>query len=131
MSPEAQRIAIAEACGTLSAFYCPHCRETRDEKQRRQEDGIWYCNFCAVTALYHDSPNFLNDLNAMHEAEKLFSDDRSKWKKYSDWLMRLTQEANVGLYYSDAVNARYRSVNATAAQRCEAFLRTLGLWREE
>lgn len=60
------------------------------------------------------------DLNAMHEAEKIlapkswnnFSD---KWWDYHNNLKRVTEG---------------RAICATARQRAEAFLRTLGKWKE-
>jgi hypothetical protein len=55
----------------------------------------------------------LSDLNAMHEAEKTRVMDESS-VTYLEWLARLSCPWC-----------------ATAAQRAEAFLRTLGLWEGE
>jgi hypothetical protein len=64
-------------------------------------------------------PNFATDLNAMHEAEKVLAPnwDRfsEKWWNYCKYLRR-----------DDADKA----IHATARQRAEAFLRTLGKWEE-
>jgi len=53
-------------------------------------------------------PDYLNDLNAMHEAEKFV---KNVWGKYVKTLNSFTDPAC-----------------ATAAQRAEAFLRTLNLY---
>jgi len=55
----------------------------------------------------------LKDLNAMHEAEKILPD-------YRLFVGHLVTVLKPGEY----------SVKATAAQRAEAFLRTLSLWRD-
>jgi hypothetical protein len=54
-------------------------------------------------------PDYLNDLNAMHEAEKVLTADQ--WFEY-DRLMPLRDP---------------QKIHATAAQRAEAFIKTLGL----
>lgn len=61
--------------------------------------------------------DYLNDLNAMHEAEKtLFPKHEAKW----------------AMTMSEVCGHSWRIIyTATAAQRAEAFLKTLGLWEEE
>ena len=91
MSPEAQRIAIAEACGW------------KDE----------------IVKAFHGLPDYLNDLNAMHEAENTLTEKQRC--RYSDEL------------YSVAINhaaetGKWRYLSMTSAQRAEAFLRTIGKW---
>ena len=70
-------------------------------------------------------PDFLNDLNAVHEAlMKLPSD--GKWAVYKHALMRICN--------FDAENDTVCWMithNATAPQRFEALLRCLGLWKDE
>lgn len=103
MKPEQQRIAIAEACGwkIISNF----------------GSGVVY----GQNPNYPSSnqvPDYLNDLNAMHEAElTLLKSDCLLWHRYASFLD------------SDYVNQPY-TVGATAAQRAEALLRTLNLWKE-
>lgn len=58
-------------------------------------------------------PNHLRDLNAMHEAEKILT--RKQFLKYYELLP--------GDWPEDAVAS-------TAAQRAEAFLRTLNKWED-
>ena len=91
MTPEQQQLAIAEACG---------------------EDN---------DSIYRDLiPDYLNDLNAMHEAEELFYaksdtlEGAERMRDYSRWLCNI---------------AKY-PLRAKAAQRAEAFLRTIGKWEE-
>ena len=57
-------------------------------------------------------PNYCTDLNAMHEAEEMLFDD--------DW----------DLYCTELGHSLRGCANATARQRAEAFLRTLGKWEE-
>ena len=99
MTPEAQRIAIAKACGwkmitTKDCGPYPHGVDPNGDRMH--------------TAIL---PDYLADLNAMHEAEKVLTREQ------------LTHYACVKL--KGNISA---VVHATAAQRAEAFLRTLNLW---
>ena len=87
MTPEQQRIAIAEACG---------------------EDN---------DSIYRDLiPDYLNDLNAMHEAEKIMNNN--DWWKFVEHLTNICGGGTA------------LGISATASQRAEAFLRTIGKWEE-
>lgn len=89
MSPEAQRIAIAEACGI--------------------NHGVLYAG-----------TDYLNDLNAMHEAEKIL--DKMQARAYSDFLGQSEQ---------DGTWAGCHCFHQTAAQRAEAFLRAIDKWERK
>jgi hypothetical protein len=90
MNKEAQRIAIAETCGWKTGYRDPEA--------------------------WHPLPDYLNDLNAMHEAENVLF-GRNDWSscKYDEYL--------------DVATSSWKW-NATASQRAEAFLRTIGKWEE-
>ena len=114
MNPEAQRIAIAKACGW-----------TTHPDQRRwgwiRPDGRNWSG---------DLPDYLSDLNAMHEAEATLSP-----KQVADYVFELhmhTPGADLTVYdgcMSKASPYFFPVIHATAAQRAEAFLRTLNLWQ--
>lgn len=96
MSEQEQRIAIAEFCGWRlrnSSSYRP---------------GTYYHIDKAVNA---EPPDYVNNLNAMHEAESHLYGNRTEWRRYS----RLLQGDRI---------------HATAAQRAEALLRTIGKWKD-
>ena len=100
MNKTEQRIAIAEACGWPSS--------TCNINHALQEiGGKWW----ALTL-----PDYCNDLNAMHEAEKVLNNDYK----------RLNYQVKLGGYPAD--NDYWSGYTATAAQRAEAFLKTLNLW---
>lgn len=63
-------------------------------------------------------PNYCNDLNAMHEAEKVLTDEQCVFIRLH---LRERLENHPASRYV---------WNATARQRAEAFLRTLGKWEE-
>ena len=112
MSPEQQRIAIAEACGW-----------TEIEVVEGMPFGILDSRTDESPRLV---PDYLNDLNAMHEAEKYLAGYPSKeWDNYIMDLHAVTQYTPSGKLSEIAC-----ITHATAAQRAEAFLRTLGLWKE-
>lgn len=122
MTPEAQRIAIAEACGWRAEEW---------------QFGGWTC--CNPHGAYGEFsgsreaaftlnvPDYLNDLSAMHEAEKVLKD----WNKYVCMLAKVivgdTRPKCSGNDYHVATSI---IIHATAAQRAEAFLRTIGRWVE-
>ncbi len=101
MNKQEQRIAIAEACGWHSS--------TCDINNALQEiEGKWW----ALTL-----PDYLNDLNAMHKAEKVL--DQMQARTYADHLADSEQ---------DGTWAGCHMWSQTAAQRAEAFLRCINKW---
>ena len=100
MSPEAQRIAIAEACGWTDIKTGPYDGLPFGRRKSHQLEVI---------------PDYLNDLNAMHEAEKVLTDDQ--FKLYSHWVEKLMPETGFRFLLC-----------ATASQRAEAFVRSIGKW---
>ena len=110
MTPEQQRIAIAEACGWANIRW----------------NGVrynWVGHRPETARDDYALPDYLNDLNAMHEAENSQGRyDLSFWDSYSENLAMITQRDDKPIWV--IVNC----VRATAAQRAEAFLRTLDLW---
>jgi hypothetical protein len=105
MNEEKQIIAIAEACG----YVLKHCKYHKTTSWHT-EGG-----FCMEE---HTLPDYLNDLNAMHEAEKVLTDDQLF--VMSRWLQHSTRSTLVGV----AV------MTATASQRAEAFLKTINKWED-
>jgi hypothetical protein len=67
-------------------------------------------------------PDFYSDLNAMHEAEKVLSPGKQ---------IELYNEHLSELRFMDGNSAVTMQIwHTTAAQRAEAFLRTIGKWEE-
>ena len=59
----------------------------------------------------------------MHEAEKVLTDEQ--WEHYRAILYTLTPKSFA------LPDCERSNIHANAAQRAEAFLKTLGLWEEE
>jgi hypothetical protein len=98
MSPAKQRIAIAKACGWT--------------------EESW--RLSAIGWLFADAvPDYLNDLNAMHEAENSLTE--AQRIAYSDYLYDMASEHQIN-------TGQWRYLSMNAAQRAEAFLRTIGRW---
>ena len=136
MSPEAQRIAIAEACGWALI-------ENRDSIITGRRDWLSGLNpspdkievvieaFTGIERPPNESdygweslPNYLSDLNAMHEAEKVLDTPRKRIC-YAEELGRIWTGRK------DRAIPDWGFIHdATAAQRAEAFLRTIGKWVE-
>jgi len=105
MTPEQQRIAIAEACGWRGRDHHP-LGILSDTGVYKVYSKKGYADTTLI-------PDFLNDLNAMHEAEKTLT--ASQWAAYVVVLETVCHKAV--------------KVRATAAQRAEAFLKTLDLYK--
>ncbi len=113
MNPEAQRIAIAQACG-LEAKHVPN----KDCKVWARRPGAAEWGTC---------PDYLNDLNAMHEAEKQIA---GVLYRYCEQLTLVCETALIEAKRFSETTSYTATVTATAAQRAEAFLRTLNLWQD-
>lgn len=110
------------------------------------QDPYWFCDRCQIELPWqqvtndelHDidscrtsvrwvepqPPDYLNDLNAMHDAENAMREKckaSGDWQQWTQYVMTLC-EMNAG-HYGGALNAKAR-------QRAEAFLRTLNLWKD-
>jgi hypothetical protein len=102
MNAEAQRMKIAEACGWK------HEPGDLPDYPWQDEGG----------EAYRNPPDYLNDLNAMHQAEKVLTEEQRV--AYSDHTYDVACEAQ-------RETKKWRWISLTAAQRAEAFLRTLNL----
>lgn len=104
-------VKIAEACGWV--FY-----EKYQEKSGLELKFIWLSQDKQIAPGNSYLPNYYNDLNSCAEMEKFleFHSDR-KWWCYGDTL-------------NEICGSHWAAYRASAPQRCEAFLRALGLWEE-
>lgn len=74
------------------------------------------CGWAHANIEPHAYPNYCTDLNAMHEAEKVLQNQFTP----------MIEEA----YWRNLQWVKPHPIYATARQRAEAFLRTLGKWEE-
>jgi hypothetical protein len=107
MTPEEQRIAIALALGY-----------TYDDRVTTYDGAeikfrLWRTPGGGGMER-SGPPNYPGDLNAMHEAEKMLNRESG-----------YHEIGGYGLY----LVALEHNVSSTAAQRAEAFLKTLNLWK--
>ena len=104
MTPEAQQIAIAEACGW----------EPTPEGHFHPDNPTG-----------QTPPDYLNNLNAVHDFVS---------QKFTTTLMLAEYEYRLRACLADGRPtfevAGYELANATAAQRAEALLKALNLWKE-
>jgi hypothetical protein len=121
-------IAIAEACGWLKFTQFTTYPKSWGRTPARYHKPIW--SLTSLTDMTEDEctkygwhgdghiciahiPDYCNDLNAMHEAEKTLNSEQLH--EYYDKL-----ELFNGWEYP----------SSTARQRAEAFLKTIGKWEE-
>ena len=118
MNNEKQKIAIAEARGMIGPF-----ENSEEWFENGDSDG---CIIVLRDATGKRVANYLNDLNAMHEAEQcLWRKDFLARDTFIDHLARILNPVHG---YRDQLGQHL--LDATAAQRAEAFLRTIGKWEE-
>jgi hypothetical protein len=81
--------------------------------------------------MYGDRPpDYLGDLNACHEMEKVLW-DTGKAMEFTNQLVGIVCSARGFRWDKGTPDDHLMCLShATAAQRAEAFLRTLGLWTE-
>jgi hypothetical protein len=107
MSPEAQRIAIAESRGWTKCRLA--IKGAGAPERGKSPYGVPPRRGYEVSL-----PNYTQDLNAMHEATQSLTKDQLRW--YRNLLIEMT--------------GTFEAIDATAAERAEAFLRTIGKWEE-
>jgi hypothetical protein len=100
MTKEQINIAIAEACGWKYV----------NNETHAPDGSFWWSKELEI-------PDYCNDLNAMHEAEKTLT--YAQGGDMTLWIQRMTC-AGYG-----------PQLFATAAQRAEAFLKTINKWEEK
>ena len=116
MTPEEQRVAIAEACGWKRSDLRPSwCHPDNWSMAKNGSYEVWVSR--------DKLPDYLNDLNAMHDAEEMLTDDQ--WVEYRENIR--TVVLGPVRYVSQWCKA---DIHSTARQRAEAFLRTIGKWKE-
>lgn len=117
MTQDQKRIKIAEARG-----WTPHDEKEVHAAARLFNPGKWWRLPSEDTiATLELLPDCFNDLNACHEMEEVLTNDQ-----YDVFWNILAALANRQHAARQLANRAFLS--ATAAQRCEAFGRTLNLW---
>jgi len=114
MKPEEQRIAIAKALGEINPRFTEH--------------GVCVASSAITDGKEwgtHGVADFCSDLNAMHEAEAIFDYDEAE--QYTSDLWEVIMDAEAKSENPPPTN--FACIAATAAQRAEAFLKTLNLWK--
>lgn len=108
MSPEKQRIAIATAC---------EWTDIRRQNLYAGDRDLYGNKLIGGEKHRNRLPDYLGDLNACHEMEQVLTHDQRI--DYMEWL---------GLSSGEHWHKVWAYVQATSAERCTAFIRTLGLW---
>lgn len=116
MSPEKQRIAVAEAVGWTNVHRSQKLSVSLfDKLVGRHPNGSVHV------------PNYLSDLNAMWKVEGTLGTSLKQTSYMENLLFTMNSDpAGDGSWHE-----QWDVCHATAAQRAEAFLRTVGKWEDE
>lgn len=120
MTNEEINKAIAEHLGWMAHPTCKRVWRTPEQARRNKSligtvNGPWSTESSGP-------PNYAEDLNAMHEAEKTLDDHEHDRMRNQLWLLMIkTTERN---------KTSRRVHSAEARERAEALLRTIGKWKE-
>lgn len=109
MTDQERQIATAEACGW---------KDIRNRFDQTKRDFVIVGISPQIKSICELLPDYLNDLNAMHEAEKTLTP--AEWEVYPDRLWGVLQTEKESFVL----------LHATSRQRNEAFLRVKGLWKD-
>ena len=116
MSPEKKRVSIAKACGWKDCDI-----NWLQKPALLLGSKPTFSNGKIISYLVDQTiPHYLTDLNACHEMEEVLTHDQQI--DYMEWL---------GLCDDDHGHKLWAYVHATAAERCKAFRRVMGLCEEE
>lgn len=113
MTPEKQRIAIAEACPTIFTVLNGWVRYRFDH----QKAGVFV--------------DLSSDLNAMHEVEKTLDNFDENGGPDQGLYCEMLARVVLAKWDSNNTYDQWCIAHATANQRLEAFLRTIGKWEDE
>ena len=107
MKDEEINVAIAEACGWTRVRGMTQAKDDLEPKcwLPKGKTDPWKA--------VHKCPDYCNDLNAMHKAEAMLLEGVN-WEGYHNGLRDMI----------------FPVWHANARQRAEAFLRTVGKWKE-
>ncbi len=143
MKPELQRIAIATACGLADRwvlmkrglYWRPDAKGyTNDVNDawilsEAEADKYVYPHDEPVTKHRAPIPDYLNSLDAMAEAEKVLRFDKATMQP-GGWVHYIQCLCEVARCRAGVSDDNFKACTfATAAQRAEAFLRTLNLYQ--
>lgn len=139
MTQEQKRIKLAEAAGIQVKkfrYQIPYHGNTsiwrkgflseQDAIISREQDKPWVESEVEPYNDLFACPDYFKDLNAVHELENIIK-DRPKWIKMLAKVIAgvpdATRAGGTKVFVDNSILAR-----ATAAERCEAIGKTLGLW---
>ena len=125
MKPDEINRTIAEAHGVQTeGWWCEHCgREvasafvTFDETHDKRSEG------CGNPVGPMPIPDYYHDLNEIRRVVIRLPEDSHQL--YAENLCEIVEFCK-----HDRARFAWDAINATAPQRCEAYLRTIGKWRD-
>lgn len=111
-------VAIAEACGWKCCEPRPRVVDSPYARWMKGDNLREFRNL----------PNYCHDLNAMQEAEKILVEQN----RYGDYMNALMAKvcSDADEPFNHDTETVWGCFHATARQRSEAFLRTIGKWKD-
>lgn len=128
MTDEQINIAIAESLGWKVRWQNQGGAPTLENKPAGHCWAVWTNpNGWGLDSNYDPifPPNYTSDLNACHEFEQTLGGNPLIYNQQDFYTREL------GLIVKQGLAECWTIATATACQRCEAYLRTIGKWKEK
>jgi hypothetical protein len=127
MTPEKQRVAIAKFCGWKYCDAFLGQDKMSGGRSKGWKPGQIHEGFVSIL------PDYLHDLNAMHEAEKFLTPTQEEHyvERLSGALMSAAYENDDDeRWLKSNLSSTDSTYRATAPQRAEALLHTINKWKD-
>ncbi len=116
MTQEEKTIKLAEAAGFTDIMLPMGFHQQMSDEKSKECGGRWR----------FEIPNYFEDLNAVHELQaKLTNDQQFEFVYNLNEVLEFVPLSSPASYKEVVL---FAFTNATAAERCEAIGKTLGLW---
>ena len=121
MTPEKQRSEIAKLCGWRLQNHVPtECEESAIMCWIRPKNDEWHPE---------QLPDYLNDLNACYEFTAHMTYDQQV--EFAEILHSIVLENPYKAWWNPTAHETFQLLDASAAQRCEAFLKVFNKWESQ
>ena len=127
MTPEKQRIAVLELMGWKGPRHPDNLAGM--DGWYSQDKEVWWVTPNGDRVMNFDVPDCLNDLNACYEFTAHMTYDQQV--EFAEILHSIVLENPYKAWWNPTPHETFQLLDASAAQRCEAFLKVFDKWESQ